>query len=337
MTGGLVPMRRPEPTEALVRVAAPVSTLTWNSAAYLANWLRGKGAQLVPWCFPERTITSTNTETFRFYTKPRTSAIERVWGVLLSTTSSARVTADVKVPASGTAQTVIVSSSAELRVPYVFVETLGAKSGTAGQIDMSIKANGGNLVVEGIACYEQDRPYLATDSTDYGIDVATTQSGQPIFYSANQSYRGVVQALENADARRTGIFHWSVGDSTSCAQSSATPTTIFTHGVPVLGRFQYTGSTTSSVKWAAYCKVNAAGSGTITATTSSSSVNDPLTVNWTSYQWSTPRAISIHAEDLTATDGRRSSAWDELNFSIAGDGTRTLTVQSISVWDDTTP
>ena len=47
-----VPLRRPEPYSAtateLVQSGSPVTAQTWTSMGYLGNWLRGKGAQLIP-------------------------------------------------------------------------------------------------------------------------------------------------------------------------------------------------------------------------------------------------------------------------------------------------
>ena len=334
------PMRRPEPqwvasASAPVVVGAPVSTVTWQALGGLANWLRAKGACLVPECCPERSITSGVTETFRFYVKPRNTAIARVWTVGLRAASAATaVTAQVRAPSSGTFADAVVAHSGSARQTLVYVETLGAKSGTAAQIEIDIKSVGGTTVVESISCYEQDRPLLAQDATDYGVDTTTLRSGQPIYDGAYESLGGIVDSLANSDARRVGIWHWTAGDGTAAAITSASPANLLTLGCPVLGRKLARAATTGSVKWSVYAKMSSAGTGTVTLSTSQSGVSDAMSVTSTSYAWTTPRTVAISCDDMTAIDGLQSSAFDDAAITIAGSGAQTLTVKSISIWSD---
>lgn len=328
--------RRPEMAESLVRVGAPVSSRSWQGAAFLANFLRGKGSQLVPWCMPQRSISAGATESFRFRVKTRSSAVQRAWGVVLRTTAASGVTAEIRAPAlTGTLRTVPVSSSLDTRTAVVYIETLASKAATEAQIAISIKANGGAVIVEGIGCYEQDRPLLNQDTTDYGVDVVTLSTGQPMLDDAFRSIGGVMDTLANADARRVGIFHWTMGDG-AATRTLNTYTPLLTLAVPALARKLARAAVLGTVKWSAYAKV-AAGNGTVRLTTTGSGVSDVMTVTSTTYAWTTARSISIHCDDMASVDGRQTAAspvWDDLQLEIAGDGTNLLSVSSVSIWED---
>lgn len=322
--------------ESLIRVGAPVSSRTWQGAAFLGNFLRGKGAQLVPWCVPQRSIAAGVTESFRFRVKTRSSAVQRVWGVVLRAGAASGVTAEIEAPAlTGTTRTVPVSASLDTRTPIVYVETLASKAATEQEIAVSIKAVGGAVIVEGIACMEQDRPLLNQDTTDYGCDVVTLSTGQPMLDDAFRSIGGVMDTLANADARRVGIFHWTMGDG-AATRTLGTFTPLLTLAVPALARKLARAAVTGSVKWSVYAKV-AANKGTVRLTTTGSGVSDPMTVTSTTYAWTTAQTVSIHCDDMASVDGRQTAAspvWDDLQIEIAGDGTNLLSVSGVSIWDD---
>jgi hypothetical protein len=334
----VLPERRPEPSADLVLVSQPVSTVTWQSLGYLANFLRGKGAQLVPTCFPERSIAVGVTETFRFRVKTRSSAIERIWIVGLRTATSTSVHAEIASPSgTGTVMIVPVSDTLDSRASVAYVETVASKTAAESEINISIKAVDHVFTVESISCYEQDRPVLNGDATDYGVDVSTLSARQPIFEGSYQSAGGVYDALANADARRTGLFHWSVGGSTLVTRLSATPADIFILDSPILTRKLARSAVTGTVKWAIYAYLSGAGTGTVTASTTSGASNT-ITITNTVAAWSTPQTFAVDCDDMASADGRQTAGtprWDMLNFKFAGDGTRSIIVQSISVWDDT--
>lgn len=333
-----LPERRPEPSADLVLSSAPVSTVTWQSLGYLANFLRGKGAQLVPTCFPQRSIIAGVTETFRFRVKTRNTAIQRIWVVGLRTTTTSSVHADIRSPSgSGPTIQVPVRTTLDTRTSDVYVEDVASKATAEVEITISIKAVEHAVIVESISCYEQDRPVLNGDATDYGVDVTTLASRQPIFEGSYQSAGGVYDSLANADARRVGLFHWSVGGSTSVTRLSATPANIFILDAPILTRKLARSAVTGTVKWAIYAYLSGAGTGTVTASTTSGASNT-ITITNTAAAWSTPQTFAVDCDDMASLDGRQTAGtprWDMLNFKFAGNGTRSIIVQAISVWDDT--
>ena len=335
---GVLELRRPELTDD-VKVGEAVTSATWSEMASLANWTRGKGAMLVPTCMPLRTVGDGTTDTFRFRVKTRSSAMRRVWRVSISCASGSGASAIViKAPAStGTALDAFVTpSTTRFDVStFVYVEDLASQAASETEITISVEADGDDIVVESISCYEEDRASLALDATDYGVFVPSLYARQPIADYSYRSVGGIVDALANLDARRVGIIHWTQGDSEAAEVTTSTAKDIFVP-MPVLARKDLRSSTTGSVKWSAYAKVSAGATGTIAVATTESGVSDSTTVTSTSFAWITSRAISIDAEDLAVNDGRRDSVWDLLSckISVTGGGTPKFTVKSFSVWED---
>jgi hypothetical protein len=337
MSVGTLELRRPEPTNNSIKIGEAVTSATWSEMASLANWTRGKGAMLVPSCMPLRTVDDGTTDTFRFRVKTRSSAIRRVWTVVADAQNgAAEIT--IKAPAStGTALTRQSFHSPENNFPgpIVYVEDLASQAASETEITISVEADGDDVLVQSISCYEQDRPSLELDTTDYGVFVASCSVNQPIADYSYRSVGGIVDALANLDARRVGIIHWTQGDSTAAQANTSTAKDIFVP-MPVLARKDLRSSTTGTVKWSAYAKVSSGDTGTITVATTESGVSDSATVTSTSFSWITSRAISIDAEDLAVNDGRRDSVWDLLSckISVSGPGAMELTVKSFSVWED---
>ena len=333
---GYLPFVRPEPDEALIRVSSPVSTRTWQALAGCSNYVRGKGAMLVPWTFADVQITSASTETFRFRVKPRTSAVERIWGFLV-TASSSGYTVDIKAPASGTAVVFDVIPTADDIVPYFVTETLASKSGTEAEINCSIKATGGTVNVVGICCYEQDRPLLNEDATDMGVDQPTLAAGQPIIASTYESLAGVANTVLNGskiDGRRVGLLHATWGD-TGVSRTTASYQDMLTLPAPVLAAKRYRTDTTADVSINVYAKV-AAGAGGNVRFTAASGDTHTFTITNTTAAWQTSNVLTVDCEDVDSADGRQTAAspsWDTIQVAFQGDGTNALTVYHWSVWE----
>lgn len=330
----VVPAQRQEPDESTIRIGTgPSSIDTWTHLAKLGNWLRGTGAQIVAGCFPDITVSDGTTRVFRFRTKPRDSAIQRVWLFQISTTSTALVTVTVKSPTStGTAVSYTVPRALDARVPYIYTQTLSAKSSTEAEINLEFASSGGSTIVEHIACYEQTRAVLNKDATDLGVDLETVRPGQPIRGTNNESVEAVHDLVTGADARRVAIFHWAVPEESAVTRTTASYQTLFDLAAPVLGPLLTNGATTATVYWSAYGKVAAGAGGQVRLTTDGSAVSDAVTISGTSFAWTTARAISIDCDDMTKPDGRRSNRFDGLQIEYQGDGTNLLSLAGVSVW-----
>jgi len=339
MSEATVELRRQEPTDSPIKVGEVVTSQAWSEMASLANWTRGKGAMLVPHCMPLRTVADGTTDTFRFRASTRDIAIRRVWRLTITAASVTDVSqVTIKAPAStGPAIDFFITySNDRVDVPvYEYREDLGSVGSGETEITISVESDGGDVIVESIACYEEDRPSISLNSNDFGVFLPSFNSNEPIADYPYRSIGGVVDALANLDARRVGILHWTQGDSEAAETASSTAQDLFIP-FPVLARKDLRTSTTGAVKWSAYAKVSAGATGTIQVATSESGVSDSATITSTSFAWITSRSISIDAEDLAAVDGRRDAAFDLLSckLSVTGGGAPKLAVKSFSVWED---
>jgi hypothetical protein len=324
---------RPEIDTSGIVVATPVGSREWKAAAFLANFLHGKGACLVPTCAPHQQLSDTDTSTFRFWCRPRKSAIQRVW--LLTFSSSTYGAGEVSAPPGVGTATVSIGHG---RASVAYVENLSARSNTEQEISIKITAaESETLTIETISCWEMDRAILNLDTDDYGVDVETLSVLQPIRDADNTSIGGVVDALENADARRVSLFQWSLGDG-AITSASSLPTAVMPLDVPILAAKQYRTDTSGKVCWRINSASPSGAAGGFTRlVTSNSGVSDLLQNQWgnsatNTYYWGPPRVVSVDCEDLAEADGRPGATWDDLNFYINTAGGNTVALRSLSVY-----
>jgi hypothetical protein len=333
----VVPMARTEPEEAEIRIGVGMSsTDTAIQLAKLGNWLRGTGAQIVAGCCPEYQVGSGATRIFRFRTVPRKSAIQRIWVFSLRTAATVVVEATIKSPAStGTAVTYRVPSGRSNRIPFVYTQDLAAKTQTEAEVNFEVTTSGGTCEVEAIACYEQTRAALNKDADDIGIDTETCRPGQPIRGVDYESIEGIHDLVTTADARRVAIFHWAVPEEGAVTRTTASYQALFDLAVPVLAPLTNSGETTavaSKVLASVYAKVAGGAGGQVRLTTDGSGVAKVFTVTSTSFGWSATEIIACDVDDMTASDGRRSTRFDGLQVEYQGDGTNALSLAGVSVW-----
>ena len=320
-----------------------LATTQWWDMAHGCNWLLGKGACLVPLYNPGASIATGVTHTFRFRTKPRGFSIRRVWGIrAVLADPDTEATISVRSPAStGTAVVYAVPSGASNsffgvpRIPaQVYIQDLAARSSSEAEITMDITVTGGTVDIFGIDCYEADRPSLVNDATDYGILTETIRGGSPIAAIANQSIKGVTDAIGAFDARRVSLLQWAVDSSAEkLTRTSATPIAISDLPWKIQGPKLGTTDTTCAVKWAAYARMaTSGGTGGAIALSLTSGDTDSVTVTGTSFGWTATRDLTIACDDFGQADGFED---DELTVTIAGDGTRAVEIASLSIWVET--
>lgn len=328
---------RIESAPAPILSGAPLSSLaTWMPLGTACNWLLGSGAEIIPASaarLANAEISSGSTSVYNFTIAPRAVAIERIWcfqlvGRTTETGAEAEVWAD-----SGTHVTIPVPNSGIVNPPMYYRQVLSAQSSTVAHVTFNAKATKQHVTVVGLSCTEQWRPFLAEAAPDYGVNVQSLRPRQPVGIgsSGNQSVGGIYTSLTNCDARRSGIFHFSVPDTAPVTRAGAY-TSVVGLGMPVLARKLTTGATTGTVYWTAYAKVNS-NSGDIKIGTSHSGVADSVNVTSTSYAWTTPRAIAIDCEDMAAADGRQATSWDELDVLIRGNSGGTLSLAAVSIYE----
>jgi hypothetical protein len=309
------------------------SGATWYQAAYGANWLAGQAAVLVPGVQIDKNVAAGATGVLHFRAKTRLVAIERVWTLVLRS-STPGTTATIKAPAStGAAQAATVSDGRTSRELIVYREVLSAQASAVTDLTIEIAAVTGDIEIDSVTCFELSRASLAYTADDYPADPLSMRPRERIFEgNGYQSATGVIGSIVTSEPRRVGIYQWSVPVVTPVTRAGGY-TNLLTLACPVLARKLDTGDTVAEVYWSAYAKVNA-GSGDVLLTTTQSSVSDSVNVTGTSFAWTTARKINISCEDMTAADGRQSSAWDDLQIQIRGNGADTLSLAAVSVWDE---
>lgn len=328
---------RTKPSYTLVNPGAPVRAAgTWREVADGVQWIAGKGACLVPWMNTSFQIAAAVTKTLRFRVRPRGKAIRRVWGLMLQpNTLSVDTSVTIRAPAStGTPVTVDLRHPGTFWQPFQYLENLAAKSSSEQEITIDITSTGGTTNVLGLQCYEEDRSALNDNATDYGISVETVTPRAPLIDVAQTSLRGIYDAFSNMDARRVGILHIALDSSEAFSQTSAAFQALtnlpYKIQVPKLNA----GATTQAVSWSCYARMATSGGagGSVRLATTTSGVTDTATITGTTFAWIPSRSINVACDNFATVDGFRD---DELTISIAGDGTRTVEVASVSVWVDT--
>lgn len=328
-------IRRAQCSTSEILVGAPVTAATeWSEYALSANWVRGKGAQLVAFTSPGTTITSGSTRTFHFRARTRNVAVERIWHLQLrSAATTAGSVATVRAPASsGTSRAYGAPFFREALQPATYVETVASKATATVDLSIDITASSGDVVVDGISCYEQDRAGLGDNTTDYGVLVDTIRGSRPILATENQSAYGVGRSLTNLDARRTALYSWVRPSEAPLTRTSATPLAALVIGAPVQTQKLSRSDTTGQVYWSVYGKVAAGAGGFVSLYTSLSGVSGSIGVTGTSFAWMTPLAIDIACDDFDEADGLQAATWDELTWTYQGDGTNLMSIAGLCVW-----
>lgn len=331
-----VPHLRPELDTAGILSGEPVSGSDWSTLGGLANWCNGHGGMVVPWAACGITIGSGSTVTLPFYIAPKKTAVQRVWAVnVRAGTAGATLTF---TDSSSTAHSARVAPTVRTarRNAMVFAEDLSAKTNTAGGATVSLEATGGTLTVESIACYEQTRGVLAASTDDYGVDLTTLRTRQPIADLDYQSVAGVMDAYKNLDARRPCYYQWSVPEANALEFTSGSYVDMYSPlTIPVCGVIPTLNDTKCQVTVCAYAKVDS-GKGLVRFTSDQAGGSAVVDVTSTSFAWVTG-SVQVDSEDLTTADGRRSAVWEGIQVECSDNTATTLSVAGIAIVRTTTP
>ena len=208
---GFKPLFRTVPDAGVVEVGAPVSQSTWRSAARSLDWINGSKRVQAPACLQGFGIQTNTTVALEYRHQQHQRAIERKWvivaeslGLPAEAQTGATVNLVVKAPSTATAGDEVryfPSDDRDNIRPFVYTETLTAQTAATVTPTISLEAENGGVYIASVACYEQERPVLATGGPDYGIESGSITARAPIRDVVGQSTRGVVDAYENADPR----------------------------------------------------------------------------------------------------------------------------------------
>lgn len=330
-----------------IRSGAAVRGPTWYGVAQLNNHTLGRGGMLVPAYSPGVALTAGTTYLLAYWVLPRYQALERCWQIL-GRGATATNTLAIEAPAGVTARDAVAYTEEEDIQPVRFIETIGAQSEAEAELELELTptSGGSNVNLDSVCCYEVPRAALAIgDSGDRGHGLVDTLPGQLIDAGAISP---AVATLYNDQAigRRVSLVQWAVpysaGGSTTTSFAASTTSSsyqdLWDDGIPVLARQLDRSATTGAIVARFLAWTDGTGTGgeirlssSVHGASSTASVSNSVT----SPTWTDPVVLEVDCTDLTAADGRRSSAWDELQVQYKADGTTTLYLASASVYEAT--
>lgn len=309
-------------------IGAPVSTREWANLGQLANWLAAKGACIVPDTrLADPGLSSGSVVTYRFRVRTRATALQRVWLIRVSGSSFAPGVPSFRfrIPAgTGTWRS----------AASVYTEDVASPGAGLAELSIDLEV-AKDLHPHSITVYEQDRASLDT-STGEGVDVASLRSGQPIAAGITGVSVGGIYDVP-IDPRRSGLAHLAygiAGSSAGASKSGSGYTSLTPLPLMMLAQRRRQGATTGDVYVTAYARMTGAGTGHIRITRVRDSAQTVIDVTGTSWGWTTPVAVPVDCDDMSATDGLRGNSFDGLTVEIEGAGTSTLELQTVSFLGD---
>lgn len=303
--------------EGVVSGARP-SGAQWGSMVAAYNAIDGMPTALIPLCAPYFAVAGTAVEDLdslelTFTTWPRYQATHRLWFYLFQGNAAGSQTVKFQDPSGGTSYGNFDETTTSKLIAHI--ETIGSRSGAETKLTCSFGINDDSYI-RAFGCYELPRPFLAVGgslltSVDSGADETVIRAGLPIADDYNGRGAGFLARELNQlrdVARRPGLFaaapFW---DSTS-----ATFVDVMQTGPIVLGRGLYNGVTSSMMQLAFEVSATS-GSGEVRATMTSGAT---VTLPFGSGSSTLRTQIAIDAEDIGASDGRRSSRDEAVTVAI---------------------
>lgn len=322
MATELVPLEAPSLSAINIRSGVAPSSREFLNAANLANWLAGRGGQLIP-AFCYGTLAGNTTKTLNLHVLPRKQALTRAWVISAYATSATpfvlTVTRGSFSQAFTFAQTRVDSAPAILYEPITSpTDTVG----TATQLTLTLasSASSGAGFIDSISCFEVPRAVVVPGLDDGTVVLDRYRPGAPIHQFSVETLVDAVTDLA-AISRRNGMYCWAVDVADCFSTTSTSYVPIFDLLKPAV-LAAYTDAANGALDYI-NCKVYARSTvlgGTFRVTAAS---GDSNTINLTSsgaWVWNpgtiNTRTVSVDTENLSVSDGRRSSRWDELTFEL---------------------
>lgn len=311
-------------------VSRAVRGVTWIDAAFLQNWLAGRGSMDVPAHAPLAVIASAGSSDFRYWTKPRFQTARYAYGLTLTTASPTTATVEI-----GGSSTVVPTGTRENPSPVVLYRDRASLSTTEAELAITIEATGGqDVTVDCISVEAVPRTQLLV-SNDLGADRLDYLARLPINEASLVTELLGRQNNLREVCRRVGLFQFSRGTDDPWETTSTSDANLFGDTFSLLGRRLFNGqtSTTSGItKWRALAKCSdGTTSGQLTLTGGITLAIPTSTTDWT---WITGGDFSHDCEDDSSTTGYQSDVPDEHQITIkrtAGSGT--VSVASVSFLD----
>lgn len=306
-----------------VRTREPVSSLDWRLAGELGNHLIGTGRHLVRGFRPDDVLSASATGTYRLILWPSRCVTHRVWQVGLSLDPASSGDAEITFtdPSSGTGGFRLSSRSAVTPYSQTFahVETITSPTSSETQVAPTIAVAAGSLdvTVTWLSCWEVPRIALPGDATELGVSLGSLDGDTPIYADTGVSLGGLATQLDDARdiSQRSGLFAWAVDSTGAFSTTSGSAVAIFNGDISQLARYLYNGVTTRTIEARAYVRAGTTTAGQVQLAMASGDTLNLDIPSGSSGEWVTGQ-IDVHAEDLSAADGRRSSTWDTMNAKL---------------------
>lgn len=345
----LVPTRFPFPSRAGIASGKPVRSIQHAPLLDAMLYLRGHARVLVPATAMEYALPASTTHT---YTIPMQLAswMTRLQWFLRMRVTTGTATVVFTDPSGGTTTHTIGALDAEVypRVSGAFhleAITPGTDTGYAAPARtvtfQRTDAGAGSVYIDTLACASLSRISLDYSADDLGVDPATVRADMPIVDASYLSLGGVAALMADQDDT-TGhgyhdraLFAWSRPQGHGVAVTSAWAD-LFDEGPTVQASHRHIGETLRRIYCMATGKVTSSGDTLEVRFTAAS--GDTATVNVTatsSGTWGTAATLDVYAEDLSTSDGRRSST-DEIvtiDARVTGAGANTGSVEGLFIYE----
>lgn len=344
-----VPTRFAFPSRSGVASGKPVRAQQWSPLGDACNYLRGHSRVLVPHTTLDNAIGASTTRTYTVPMQIATWMRHLAWHIRLRSTTAV-ATVVFTDPSGGTVTYTVAPLDADAGPRLssrVHIETLSTPVTGSDYLatprTITIQrtdAGGGSVFVDSLGVTALSRETLDYSAADLGVDVDTLRSEYAIVAEDYKSVRGITQVIaEQDDTTLQGIdralFFWTRPQGQGVSVTSAWAA-VFVEGPVVQASHRYLNETLRRVYCGATGKVTTAGDTLEVRFTAASgdTVTETLTAT-TSGTWGTPAELDVYAEDLSTSDGRRSST-DEIvtiEARVTGAGPKTGSLEGLVIYE----
>lgn len=334
-----VPDTFSSPVRAGIASGLPVRGVQWAQAGRALNWLLGRGRIILPATRVEGSgVAPSSTATYRAQIWTREQARHRCWHVVLRLAIGGDVAlATITFPDGATADATLYDSEADRRIAFAgfyTVEEVASPANGPVAVEITLASDAGStddVYIDAISCFELPRREIGADGTDYGVDLGTVTADSPIYDDAGKSVGGIARGIVRAQAYDPRcLFTYMRASGDGLSTSSGAFVALFDEGPVVQPSQQFIGETLRPCSVYVYAYCDAATTGEVKLTAAS---GDTLTLSVTSTSgaW-VSGTIDCYAEDLSASDGRRSTTTEILTVEArVASGAGAIYVESICV------
>ena len=331
-----VPADRSTPAVRGLLAGLSVDGQDWSRIGAVVNWASGRCRTLIPsFCPSNATLAGGSTYQYAFWLLPTYQAIDRLWALSMRSAGEVGLTVDGDSHTVSGSPAYDTATPGQVASPQVFIVQQASQSSAAVGASLTFDP-AENLEVDQICMWEVPRVQLAANASELGVDTTILRPGQPILRSRFDQLFGA--SLDTSIGKRQ-LVNWSrpyrVDGSVNVnyveSFSSSSYADLWPASLPVLGRVIRRGDATKGIACRVFAWVTA-GTGTLRVVSDENGNGTERTFTNTTPAWITASTVSIDAEDLSASDGLRSSTWDGINVEVKVTG-GTAYVAAVSAYE----